>query len=59
MSSSKKIDLERDFAAGVFICLRPRIPYSPTPHPLHTVYVYTVYLFTQGMGKGRLNQRED
>ncbi len=29
-------------------------PYSP---PLHTVYVYKVYLFTQE-GGGRANQRE-
>ncbi len=42
----------------VFICLRPR---TPCPPPiLHTVYMYTVYLFTQGRrrGRGELNQRE-
>ncbi len=39
----------------VIICLRPRTPYPPTL----TVYVYTVYLFTQGRGeRGEFNQRE-
>ena len=42
----------------VFICLRPRTAYPPSP--LHTVYcTRTVHLFTQGRGEGReLNQRE-
>jgi hypothetical protein len=31
----------------VFVCLRPRTPY-PLTHC--TLYVYTVYLFTQGRG---------
>ncbi len=39
----------------VFICLSSRNPYLFLTH----VYVYTVYLFTQGRGEGReLNQRE-
>jgi hypothetical protein len=29
----------------VFICFEPRTPYPPPPY---TVYVYAVYLFTQG-----------
>jgi hypothetical protein len=33
----------------VFFCLRAQ---NPFPSPLHTVYVNTVYLFTQGRGGG-------
>jgi hypothetical protein len=40
MSSSKAIDLWRDFAAGVYLS---KTQY-PIPPPLHTVYVYKVYL---------------
>jgi hypothetical protein len=58
MSPSKKITCKKTFRK-VFICLRPRTPYPP---PLHTVYVYTVYLFTHWKGAGgggeELNQRE-
>jgi hypothetical protein len=32
----------------VIICLRPRSPYPP----LNSIYVYSVYLFTQGRGEG-------
>ncbi len=47
--SHLKIDLLRDFAAGV--CMSEA--QKPIPHPpLHTVYVYTVYLFTKGQGGG-------
>jgi hypothetical protein len=43
MSSSKTIDLSMDFAACVYL-FEAQIPIPP-PH--NTVYVYTVYLFTQ------------
>ncbi len=33
----------------VFVCLRPRTSYHPPS--LHTVDVYTVFLFTQGRGR--------
>ncbi len=51
--------MQRDFAAGVYLSeAQNLIP----PSPLHTVYVYTVYVLTvlaQGRGEGgELNQRE-
>jgi hypothetical protein len=56
MSSSKNIDLSRDYAAGVYFSeAQNPIP----PSPLHTVYVYTVYvLIYTGKGGGDLNHRE-
>jgi hypothetical protein len=49
MSSSKKKLTSKGTLRQVFICLRPRPPY---PKPLHTEYVYTVYLFAQERGEG-------
>jgi hypothetical protein len=46
----KKNELERDFTAGVLSVWGPLPSYDPILPPLHTVYVYTVYLFTQGGG---------
>ncbi len=54
MSLSKKFNLWSDFAAGVYLSEVPSpfmTPYSSTPYTLY-VYVYKVYLFTQGMGEG-------
>ncbi len=42
---------EKDFAAGVYLS-EAQNPITPPPTPLHTVHVYTVYLFTQGRGGG-------
>ncbi len=53
MSSSKKIYLYRDFPAGVYLSEAQ----NPIPPPLHTVYVYTVYLLlfnTWKRGGGRV-----
>ncbi len=58
MSSSKKLDLKRDFAAGVYLFETQNL--IPLPTPLHTVYVHTVYLLTHRRegGGGVLNQRD-
>jgi hypothetical protein len=47
MSSPNKIYLYRGFAAGVYLSEAQK-PITP----LHTVYVYTVYLFTQSHKEG-------
>ncbi len=52
ISSSKKVPVKGLCGRCLFVWdAEPHIPY-----PLHTVYVYTVYLFTQG--KGRVWTRE-
>ncbi len=57
MSSAKKIDLLRDFAAGVYLSEAQK-PIPHNPPPLHTVYVYTIYLFTQWRGGGGKPERK-
>jgi hypothetical protein len=56
MSSSKKIDLWRGLC-GTSRCLSVWGPEPHTSPPSTTVYVYTVYVFTQGRG-GEWNHRE-
>ncbi len=51
MSSSKKIDLYRDFAAPDYLS-DAQIPIPPPP--VHTVYVYTVILIHTGKGGRRV-----
>jgi hypothetical protein len=57
---SKKKYLERDFAAGVLSVCGLLPSYDPILHPppLHIVYVYPVYLFTQGRGVGELTRKK-
>jgi hypothetical protein len=50
MSSLKKNYMKRDFVTGVYLSEAPSPPM--TPYPPHSVYAYTVYLFTQGTGDG-------
>jgi hypothetical protein len=48
MSSSKKIDLQRDFAADVYLSeLRLRTLYPP---PFHTVHTCIHYSYKEGGG---------
>ncbi len=53
MSLAKKIDLERDFAAGVY--LRPR---TSNPPLTHCIRVDSILIHTWKGGGGELNQRE-
>ncbi len=57
MPLSKKIDLQRNFAADVYLSAASSHPMTPYPPAHCTVYVYTVYLFTQGREE-EMNQRE-
>jgi hypothetical protein len=61
MSSTYKKVTSKGTLRQVFICLRPTFlqrPHGPYPPPLHTVYEYTVYLFTHGEGGGESWTRE-
>jgi hypothetical protein len=56
-----EIDLQRDFAAGVYRAEAQNFILPPPPH-FHTVYMYTVpyciLIHTGKGGGGELNQRE-
>jgi hypothetical protein len=54
MLSSKKIDLQRDFAAGAYLS-EAQNPYSPP----YNCIVYSIHIHTGRVGGGgKLNQRE-
>jgi hypothetical protein len=56
--SSKNFLQKRDFAAGVFIWLRPRTPnLSPLTHCI-LVRVYSILIHTGKGGKGKSSSRE-
>ncbi len=46
----KKLTCKGTLRQLIIICLRPRTP-NPPPPPIHTKYVYAVYLFTQRRGR--------
>jgi hypothetical protein len=50
MSSSKRIDLQGDLAADVYLS-EAQNP-QPLPYTLYTCILYSVYLCTQGSGEG-------
>jgi hypothetical protein len=57
MSSSKNVDLWREFAAGVYR-LRHRTPHPPPPYTPYTcIFLYSILIHT-GRGGGDLNHRE-
>ncbi len=51
MSSSKKIDLQRYFAAGVYLSEAPSPPM--TPYTLYSVRVYCIHIHAGKGGGGR------
>jgi hypothetical protein len=53
MSSSKQIDMQRDFASDNYLS-KARTPYHP---PLHTVYSILIHTGKR-RSEGELNQRE-
>jgi hypothetical protein len=56
--SLKKFTCIRDFAAGVFICLRPLPSYDPTLPPLtHCIRVYSSH-GGGGGGGGELTRKD-
>ncbi len=56
MSSTKKFDLYRDFAAGFYLYAVQ----NPTPPPpvTHCIRVYSILIHTGKRGRGELNQKK-
>jgi hypothetical protein len=58
MSSSNKIDLERDFAAGVYLS-KAENSIPPPPYTLYSIRIFSILIHTGNGGRGEeLNQRE-